>query len=436
VGHKALYGVAALVKTFEENGPSNFDQAVSGTNPNILKGREGELQMVIMTRAIDSVFDDPLEYTPQAVSALTLPNGMGEGDVAVDRYRCIGRPLEHQKMLATFLTATSLFEDVDTGSRSPKAAIFHVGPSRIDPGQAVTVRGRGLLVRKSATTGRGAELFIRDRAQGPATDWTNITANVVSSTDNVITFQWPTTSSESSYELMVRTGDGQIVVHDSLITVDTSVVDDSMVQYVENFMSRDLGKFPSGWSANVPNALRVIGGTAQVGSRSGRFRGTGRSATDLAHLDIDASSVNYGSDDITFGFSFRLHSSVIASGNTITLKAQGRVGSTYYDLFGITLNTASSLFGAVLYQDLSGVADATTLSSVPLDTAWHDINLVVTSAGSTQIYLDGTQVGSTLTSSGTAFTSNAYPARFVIDNTATSTTSVNVGVDAIYVRTD
>ena len=211
MGFKTLHCVAALIKNHDENGPLNFDLPWNPiTNPNVLKGRGGEIQLVIMTGVDTPIYETQAIYENQTINTATSAGGVGEGYVAVDRYRVAGKPLEHQPHLITYeeqAPVAGTYED-----RVATPSISSIFPPIAAPDMAVVVRGTGLSVVRSATTGDGAEIYLRPQEDVTDENYFDLTPWVTDSRDDLIIFRTPNVRvlDEGGYDLIVRSGDGQV----------------------------------------------------------------------------------------------------------------------------------------------------------------------------------------------------------------------------------
>jgi len=438
VGFRGLYCTAMLVRNFKEEAPSNFalPEHVT-TNPKVLKGRGGELQMVILTSVVNPVFNVQNLYREQRAVAHISSAGVGEGASAIDRYRCIGRPLTHQPLLVPFMEDDTQVVVPSATARVGMPNLYEVYPRVMSVGDAMTVSGVNLAPVKAADKGNGVEYFIRSRAAGATADWIQLDQWIVDYTDTQVVFR--NIGSLGAFDLMARAGDGKVSILEDAFSVGTTQPGVFEVSFLDNFMSYPVGKFPvqalsasEGWSTNHPRAFRVSDAESFIGDRSGLFTGTGRVGTDTAFREISSSAGEFGTDLVNLQFSFKLLSSTIPTGNTFDLKYQSRQGSTYNDLISVTFNPATSFYTITVHNELTGTGDVTILTTTVLDTEWHRVGILVSAGGTTSVSWDLTTVG-TGTFSGTTITSGDVVGRFVIDNTGSAAnTAVSCYVDRLY----
>lgn len=438
IGFRSLYCVAMLVKTFEESGPTNFDLPVNPTtNPAILKGRAGEIQLVIMSTTVDTVFGDQTIYIPQKIVAHTNPSGIGEGWTSVDRYRCIGRPLEHQTKLLPWIESNNILSAQDY-DRVGHPYLFNVWPDTVALNDAMTITGINLSAVKVSGSGDGLEIYTRPRVSGPSSTWTSQMINIVDYTSTSITFK--ATPTLGSYDVMARAGDGKISILEKAYTIGSSVSGSQSVSLVENFMGYDVGSFPrsvtasTGWSTNHSRAFRVSDVDAYVGDRCGYFTGVGRGSSDIVRMDIPSTVGTYGTDTLVFRYAFQLRDATLDVGNTFTITYQSLLSGTYYDVLSIAFTIASSFFSFTVHNELTGSGDATALSTTPLDTDWHIVSLSVSSVGVTSLVFDDTTLVNGTTYSGVVLSNNHTPGRFLLQNDiVAAVTTAKCLVDRIYI---
>tara|TARA_B100000745_G_scaffold260175_1_gene183713 strand:- start:1051 stop:3978 length:2928 start_codon:yes stop_codon:yes gene_type:complete len=425
--HSALYGVAALVRVYDVEAATNPELAVSGSNPVVLKSRAGELRLVIATKGFDNILTSSTEKRSQLVSLTVSPSGAGEGTCAVDMYRCAGLPLEHVRSKVTL--SDSYTDSEYDNARATPFGIFQAGPVRVLSNAVIQIVGVGLTVRSNSSN-RGVEVFLRDRSAG-ADAWTNVTSNVISSSDTLILLKIPS-GNDTDFDLMLRSGDGRVARYDRTIARDSSGSSDTLCPMNDNFLTYTLGTFPESWSANNATLFRLSPHTARVGHVSGVFEGSRASTTDIVRKDF-TNLTDFQGDNITAGMSLKLTDSTIPTSNFLRATFDASVSSSFTPLFGMSLSASSTVFEFVLYDELTGSGDVTVTSTVALDTDWHDIQFVYdVSDGTVQTTLDGSNVGSAVAVAGTAISSSTYITRFEIQNTSAVLTQASVHVDGVH----
>jgi len=437
IGYRGLYVLAMLVRNFEENGPQNFEIAENeDTNPSVLKGRAGELQLVLLTQAIDEAFSSQNIYANQTMSCQISAGGLGEGYAAIDRYRCIGRPLEHQHRLLPWEDDSSVVETPDI-IRVRQPYVFDVWPSVVADTDAITLTGVNLSAVKSDGKGNGVEIFVRERIDGPSGSWTSVHADVISHSDTSITFR--SRPVRGYYDILVRGGDGKNQIIEKAFTIGTSVSGVTKVEMVENFLEYEIGSFPyttsgsnPGWVSNQPRAFRITDQDAYIGGRCGLFTGTGRSSSDIVRMSIPT-GIGSLDDLIKIRYAFKLLSTTISAGNTFYIKIQDNQN---VDLLVLTFTVSSSFFTLTAKDQLTGSGDVPLATSIAIDTEWHTVLMDIADDGSTIITFDDTDLVNGVIYEGTALINNYSFGRIVLQNdVASDVTSFDCMIDGISIVT-
>jgi hypothetical protein len=129
-------------------------------------------------------------------------------------------------------------------------------------------------------------------------------------------------------------------------------------------------------------------------------------------------------------------SSIIPTGNILSLTYYTVNGAVYSPVVDITMNPATAFFAITVHDELTGSGDLTVSTTTVLDTTWHNINLVVTPSGLTSLSFDTTSLLGGVTYTGTVISGGDNPGRFAIDDTAGATvTSASCLVDKLYIFT-
>jgi hypothetical protein len=404
IGYKALYGVAALVRNFRETTPTNVDQPFHAiSNPNVMKSPGGELHMVILTGASPSIYPIQSLYEAQQVFAASAPTGIGEGLTAVDRYRCIGRPLEFQP-LELNLDASSDVVENGLMERPRLPGILSSYPELANSDNVVLVRGVGIAADRSEYP-YPAELYARPVDALNDNSLINLSAYITDTGEDYIAFAVPETDvmPRGRYDLIVRSPSGQIARLRNSLESTAIAVNDRSVYAVENYTDYEPGDFPAGVGgiiANSTGSFRVTDADSRVGYQSALFRGTGLATTEYVRIVRNNTAV-LGTDIVSMRISFRLLEAVPTS-NTLTLKFETVSAGVFANLVSMVVADVSTFFGFVVHGGINGGVDLTVTSAVPVDTEWHDFEFIVNGNTSNwRVLLDGELVGSS-TAAGTA----------------------------------
>ena len=425
VGFKAVYGVAALVRNFREYVPKNVDSPYNAiTNPYTIKSPGGELHMVILTGANLNVHDVQGLYEPQTVGGSTAPTGIGEGYTAVDRYRCVGRPLEFQPREITFPTGV-VVEDALT-ERVLTPSILSVYPQFVDAEDAVLISGTGILVAPSNTTNLGAELYARPVNSLGGDDLINLTQFVTDSTSTQIVFWVPSTAylPRGRYDLIVRAADGQVARIKNALESTASASNSNQVKVHDNFYEYEPGDLPmvtGGFSTNSTGSFRVTDADASITSHCAIFRGTGLTTTETVKIDR-TNDLRVGTGTVSVRWSFKLDEAVPAN-NTMSIKAKTWTGAVYRDLVGMSVASGAGFFTLTAYAGVNGGVDSTMFSPTAVDLEWHSVELVVDMTAVTwSLYFDGVLAG-TGTAAGATIVGNEEPRQFECANSRSAGTT-------------
>lgn len=426
VGFKALYGIAALVRNFRETVPSNVDAPYDAlSNPLVMKSPGGELHLIVATSVSPLAVPAQGIYDRQSFSLATAPSGIGEGFVSVDRYRCLGRPLEFQTREVQFSDATVVSEDYKNRNLPP--ILVSVYPRLVDETSTVVVKGSNILAAPSTNYPLGVELYARRVDAISDDNVINLTSFITDSTSSTIVFRTPGTSilDRGSYDLVVRSADGKVGVLKNCLESVLGATTIDVTYIVENYYSYPPGTFPSGVGELLTNGTgnyRVTDGDAKVARNSAIFRGTGKAVTEYVRI-VRTNTAAYGTGLVSARFSYKLISNPMPINNTIHIKLEAYDSGTYYNVAEMNVLAGSGFYNFVVYGGINGGVDSNFTSVTPVDGEWHDFELVVDAdAGTWAVLFDGVELN-TGTAAGAIIVGTMEPKRIEISNSVVATTT-------------
>ena len=422
-GWMSLYVIAMLVKTYNEQAPETYDEAYHvSTNPYVLKGREGELQMILISKVIPPVFEAD-DYHLQDLSVDVCPNGLGEGYVAVDRYRCIGRPLEYQRNQNTYTTSVDDVTSLDNPV-TYRPDIRSIDPYIVSNKTELTLTGVDLDISVVGTE-------ISYRPMYSTGEWASLNRYVISSTPTEVVLGLPT-GSMGVHDIMVTHSGYSKVLRKAIVIQENDI--QPWIDSNENLEQYYPKQNPTGWVSNVGRLIRLDGSEAYLGTQSIRFEGVGTSGDNITRKEFGTDRI-YGSGGLLeVAFSFKV-GATLNTGNEIQFAI---VDDTESDVLTLTLIPASVAYEVILPTYMTGTSDETSTRSISPDTEWHQVRLIVSDIGIAQVYFDTTQIGVDVDcSAGTPVSSNTVPLRFEVRNSTFGmgiVTSAIVNIDNLFVK--